>query len=45
MQKKNKDISILSNGLFKIPEEEELGDYIVNYQPMNKNFDLKNLVK
>ena len=36
---------MLSNGLFKIPEEEELGDYLVNYQPMSKNFDLKSLVK
>lgn len=44
-KKHSKAYSVLSNGLFKIPEEEEFEDYLLNYKPMNPEFDLKQLVK
>lgn len=32
-------------GLFAIPEEQEYVDYLKSYQPISKDFKIKNLIK
>jgi hypothetical protein len=44
-KKQSKAYSVLSNGLFKIPEEEELEDFLLNYKPLNPAFNVKELAK
>jgi hypothetical protein len=42
---KSKVNSILSNGLFKIPEEVEFFSYLSKYKPINSKFDVLKLIK
>lgn len=42
--KLSKVYSVLSNGLFKIPEENELADYIRDYKAIYSEFNLKNIL-
>lgn len=37
--------SMLSNGLFRIPEEAEYSEYLRSHRPMDPNFKAKNLLK
>lgn len=35
----------MSNGLFKIPEEDEFEDYLKGYKPLNPTFNVRQLVQ
>lgn len=44
-KRSTKAYSVLSNGLFPIPEEEEFQDYLSKYKPLDPEFDVGRLVK
>ena len=41
----NNTLNTSINGIFQIPDEEEIGSYMMNYEPFSGKIDLKQLIK